>query len=148
MISRRLATDLSNSFPGSVYIPRGKQSLDELAQKCESKGRNVLCVLGESHGNPVSLGMFEITRGKWNRTGEFKIKAIKTRSDFAKNRQKFSSISLDISSPEAKRLAQALRLENDSDAELLLRERNGNVSFFAHEKEIGPVITIKEAEAK
>lgn len=143
MISRRLASDLARSFPGSAYIPRGKQSLEGLAEKCRSKGFSRLCVVQESHGNPSAFAFFGTAGEKLERLGEFNAKVIKTRSGFAKNREKFNSLSFSvISSDGAKTFMQATLAENSAGAPLEMREYAGHLSFFCRGKEIGPVFSV------
>jgi len=142
MISRRLASDLARSFPGSAYIPRGKQSLDSLAKKCYSKGFSRLCIVQESHGNPSAFAFFGTAGEKLERLGEFNAKVIKTRSSFAKNREKFNALSFSVSSDGAKTFMQETLAENSAGAQLEMREYAGHLSFFCRGSEIGPVFSV------
>lgn len=130
--TRIFARRLTNVIPDSIYVNRGKQSVDELAGLAVSKGMVKIAVICDSKGNPGRIDFIKSHKDGWDWEQPLAVKGVFS----APTKRQFAEVSV-----KSKKLADLFALENVPDAELKA-EVSGKEIEFNHNKEC--ILRIKE----
>ena len=130
--TRIFARRLANVIPNSLYVNRGKQSVDELAGLAVSKGLVKIAVIGDNKGNPGKIEFIKSHRDGWDWETPMAVKGVFS----TPNKKQFTEVSV-----KSKKLAELFALENVSDAELKAEVKDSVIEFH-YNKEC--ILRIKE----
>jgi rRNA maturation protein Rpf1 len=140
--TRAFARDITKSFPHSHFFSRGKSSLDIVLEHARFEGHSFLCIVKENHGNPSELHFLSVMKNDWKPFVTCSITVAKLRKELSKSRKAFPSIHLQLSSLPIKKVFKELHFDSTSDADLVVKERENMLRFYAEEKELGPRFSI------
>ncbi|MFC2174609.1 hypothetical protein ACFLQ2_01955 [archaeon] len=134
---RSLVKELVRMVPGSDAMARGKQSVDEVAEKARQMGFPIVAVITEMHGNPASIRFLSVDDAGWEWGKQIPLKSVKLARDFGRCKK-----------PDALRLddeigfAKLLGVEAE-ESDTMLTAKKDAVTFLQNGEEVGPRLSIR-----
>lgn len=126
--TRVFARTLSNLLPNSVYVPRGKGSVESMVEGASAKGLKRVAVVHDSKGNPGKISLIENRKDGWDWAEEIPIAGIVLTKPVKKQYTEASC--------EDRKLAEVLAVEPVEDAELSLVKRPGAIEFVSGKEKL------------
>ncbi|MEM0372412.1 MAG: hypothetical protein QXO69_01020 [archaeon] len=117
--TRAFARQLANLVPGSVYAPRGKASVDDLASVARSKGLKKIAIVSDRCGNPGKIEFARVSRSSWEWAETLLIKSV----SFKPLKSRFDEIRI------SEELSGLFSAESDDEAEFTAEKKEHEISF-------------------
>jgi rRNA maturation protein Rpf1 len=135
-----LAKELEESIPDSLYLRRGRSTVEKMVERAQQKGFTRILVITECHGNPKKLVFIRVREKTWQWIPEtIMLKAIKLRKDFKKQKIKVKSLKI----KDKLKLKSFLDIESE-DSDYILQSDKQKITFYKEKQEIGPLMKVSE----
>jgi len=130
MASRRVARRLSALVPHSIYLTRGKRSVDELIDYARTEGLRKIIFMNDYHGNPGEIRSISLGKNEWDWDKHYlKIQNITVSEN--KPRKPFDSY-VAVKGKESNIFQDIFAMENEEDADIVFY---GEADHFLFERE-------------
>ena len=137
LTTRRLVRQTAGMLPGSEYQPRGKSSIENLAERARAKGLSSLVLFYEQKGNPSRIEFIRVspTGWEWDPT-VLLVKNVKLQAEKTRNGEEGVAVDgefCELFSPEI-----------FEDSEFKFTANSSRMSFMKGREIVGPIILISK----
>jgi rRNA maturation protein Rpf1 len=127
MASRRLARRLGMLIPHSIYVTRGKKSVDGLVDYARSEGLSKIILINDFHGNPGELRVIALSKKDWDWESNY-IKLQHVKVSEKKPYKPFDSY-IHIKGSQGKKFKDLFSMEEAEDADIIFTGESDYLSF-------------------
>jgi len=116
---RTLAKKIANLIPNSIYLIRGKKSIEELLEISKNKGYPKICIITNKQGNPYLMRFINLGKKNWDWAEELKIKGVYL------SKEKITTNTIKTS----KELEKLFNTKSEEEAKINLEKQNNQLLF-------------------
>ena len=121
--TRIVARILGNMIPFSMYVTRGKKTVEDLIDYSRNKGLKKVAIIHDQKGNPGEIQFIKVTKTNWDWDKSLKIKG----SRFEK--KKIKSQDINVKGRKKKGIEEMFLLESVEDSPLTLNTNDNKLEF-------------------
>lgn len=136
MRSRAFARELASVLPLSKYAPRGKKSVEGLISQARALGFGRIAIISDMKGNPGKIEFLEVSQPSWDWLPTVLVlRGVKLQREFGARKANEDN---EIALQGGKTVAGLLGVEEFPEAEIVMGDEDGRVTFLLEGMEIGP----------
>ncbi len=134
--TRSFCKELSRAIPRSLYVNRGKASIEDIWRHARNEGFYRILVVGETKGNPSIIRVLE--GGRW--VGQMYITGVSLCRERGCGSHEGDYVEVEYESDSF--LTRVFAFEGEGDP-VIVEERNHLVRFLFEGREVGPRMEVR-----